>query len=56
MPWARQLKFARPELKKRATVERSSGVGLKPKLGCPKETEEHDIVVLGVGGVGKTGR
>ena len=48
--------FARPELKKRATVERSSGMGLKPKLGSPKETEEHDIVVLGVGGVGKTGR
>lgn len=46
--------FARPELKKRATVERSSGMGLKPKVGSLKESEVHDIVMLGVGGVGKT--
>ena len=44
---------SRPELKKRATLE--SCVVQKQKTGSPKDVEEHTIVMLGVGGVGKTG-
>ena len=51
------MAIASPELKKKATLERARSAVQKIRPCSPKakDREEHGIVMLGVGGVGKTG-
>lgn len=49
------MAIAKPESKKKASHEKAGSVVQKPKACSPKDKEEYGIVMLGAGGVGKTG-